>query len=133
MRDNINPDHYRILTKNGEFETIDLIQSIVTDFGSVCQANILKYGIRANKKHDKPTEDIKKIVRYCEFWLNELEGKKASASVVVNSLLGEQEKELVRDKNIKVVRVNSENIPIQVSNDIKNTIDALGKLIYGED
>lgn len=62
-KDNINPNHY----KAGGIETIDLIQDVVKDFGSVCQANILKYGIRANKKHDEPQDDIKKIIRYCEF------------------------------------------------------------------
>lgn len=46
VKDTINPNHYKF----GNFETIDLIQEVVGDFGSVCQANILKYGIRANKK-----------------------------------------------------------------------------------
>lgn len=31
-KDNINPNHYKI----GNFETIDLIQDVVKDFGSVC-------------------------------------------------------------------------------------------------
>jgi hypothetical protein len=31
-KDNINPNHYKI----GNFETIDLIQEVVQDFGSVC-------------------------------------------------------------------------------------------------
>lgn len=73
-KDNINPNHYKF----GNFETIDLIQEVVEDFGSVCQANILKYGIRANRKHDNPKDDINKIIRYCEFWLNDIEGVKAS-------------------------------------------------------
>ena len=96
-KDNINPNHYKI----GNFETIDLIQEVVQDFGSVCQANILKYCIRANKKHDEPQDDIKKIIRYCEFWLNDLEGLKASEKrseeIAVfdklNDLLNVQEKE----------------------------------------
>ena len=45
-KDNINPNHY----KAGEIEMIDIIQDVVKDFGSVCQANILKYGIRANRR-----------------------------------------------------------------------------------
>lgn len=106
-KDNINPNHYRV----GNFETIDLIQEVVQDFGSVCQANILKYGIRANKKHDEPQDDIKKIIRYCEFWLNDLDGIKASEKrseeIAVfdklNDLLNEQEKEFLKDKKVECV------------------------------
>lgn len=115
-KDNINPNHYIA----GGIETIDLIQDVVADFGSVCQANILKYGIRANKKHDEPQDDIKKIIRYCEFWLNDLEGLKASEKRSeetgqheevapfdkLHSLLNGQEKELLKDKNIKVIHLN---------------------------
>lgn len=106
-KDNINPNHYKI----GKFETIDLIQEAVKDFGSVCQANIIKYGVRANKKHDEPQDDIKKIIRYCEFWLNDLEGLKASEKrseeIAVfdklNDLLNEQEKEFLKDKKVECI------------------------------
>lgn len=106
-KDNINPNHYKI----GKFETIDLIQEVVKDFGSVCQANIIKYGVRANKKHDEPQDDIKKIIRYCEFWLNDLDGLKASEKrpeeIAVfdklNDLLNEQEKEFLKDKKVKCI------------------------------
>nr|DAN62982.1 MAG TPA: nucelotide kinase [Caudoviricetes sp.] len=116
-KDNINPNHYKF----GNFETIDLIQEVVEDFGSVCQANILKYGIRANRKHDNPKDDINKIIRYCEFWLNDIEGVKASEKRSeetnhqeedfspfdkLRSLLNDQEKELLKDKNIKVIHIN---------------------------
>lgn len=110
-KDNINPNHYKF----GNFETIDLIQEVVGDFGSVCQANILKYGIRANRKHDNPKDDINKIIRYCEFWLNDIEGVKASEKRSeetnhqedfspfdkLHSLLNDQEKEL-----LKVIHLN---------------------------
>ena len=113
-KDNINPNHYKI----GGIETIDLIQDVVKDFGSVCQANILKYGIRANKKHDEPQDDIKKIIRYCEFWLNDLEGLKASGKrseeIAVfdklNSLLTPQEKEFLKDKKFECVFLNGTKI-----------------------
>lgn len=113
-KDNINPNHYKI----GNFETIDLIQEVVQDFGSVCQANILKYGIRANKKHDKPQDDIKKIIRYCEFWLNDLEGLKASGKrseeIAVfdklNDLLNEQEKEFLKGRNISCVMIDGAKV-----------------------
>lgn len=121
-KDNINPNHY----KAGGIETIDLIQDVVADFGSVCQANILKYGIRANKKHDEPQDDIKKIIRYCEFWLNDLEGLKASEKrseeIAVfdklNDLLNEQEQELIQEKKIKCVVINNEEIPEHIAKDI---------------
>ena len=132
-KDNINPNHYKI----GNFETIDLIQEVVQDFGSVCQANILKYGIRANKKHDEPQDDIKKIIRYCEFWLNDLEGIKASGKrseeIAVfdklNSLLNVQEKEFVKDQDIKCIVLDGAEVPEEV---VKDVINRLGALVYGE-
>lgn len=117
-----DPRHYKI----GNFETIDLIQEVVGDFGSVCQANILKYGIRANRKHDNPKDDINKIIRYCEFWLNDIEGVKASEKrseeIAVfdklNDLLNEQEKGLIQEKKIKCVVINNEEIPEHIVKDI---------------
>ena len=117
-----NPQHYKI----GNLETIDLIQQTVKDFGSVCQANILKYGIRANKKHDNPKDDIQKTIRYGEFWLNHLEGKSASSPRVeeiatidkLKDMLNEQEKELIQDKKIKCVVLNNEEIPEHIAKDI---------------
>ena len=132
-KDNINPNHY----KAGGIETIDLIQDVVQDFGSVCQANILKYGIRANKKHDEPQDDIKKIIRYCEFWLNDLAGLKASEKrseeIAVfdklNDLLTDQEKDVINDKNIKCIVLDGAEVPEKLA---KNVINRLGALVYGE-
>ena len=117
-----DPQHYKI----GNLETIDLIQQTVKDFGSVCQANILKYGIRANKKHESPKDDIQKIIRYGEFWLNHLEGKPASSPRVeeiatidkLQDMLNDQEKELIQEKKIKFVVINNEEIPEHVAQDI---------------
>lgn len=133
-KDNINPNHY----KAGGIETIDLIQDVVKDFGSVCQANILKYGIRANKKHDEPQDDIKKIIRYCEFWLNDLDGLKASEKrseeIAVfdklNDLLTDQEKDVINDKNIKCIVLDGAEVPEEL---VKDVINRLGGLGYGED
>jgi len=134
IKDNINPNHYKV----GGIETIDLIQDIVADFGSVCQANILKYGIRANKKHDEPQDDIKKIIRYCEFWLNDLNGLKASEKrseeIAVfdklNDLLTDQEKDVINDKNIKCIVLDGAEVPEEL---VKDVINRLGALVYGED
>lgn len=117
-----DPQHYKI----GNLESIDLIQQVVNDFGSVCQANILKYGIRANKKHDNPKDDIQKTIRYGEFWLNHLEGKSASSPRVeeiatidkLKDMLNDQEKELIQEKKIKCVVINNEEIPEHVAQDI---------------
>ena len=133
-KDNINPNHY----KAGGIETIDLIQDVVKDFGSVCQANILKYGIRANKKHDEPQDDIKKIIRYCEFWLNDLDGLKASEKrseeIAVfdklNDLLTDQKKDVINDKNIKCIVLDGAEVPKEL---VKDVINRLGALVYGED
>ena len=117
-----NPQHYKI----GNLETIDLIQQVVDDFGSVCQANILKYGIRANRKYGNPKDDIQKTIRYGEFWLNHLEGKPASslrdeeiATIdKLNDMLNSQEQELIQEKKIKCVVINNDEIPEHVAQDI---------------
>lgn len=132
-----NPQHYKI----GNLETIDLIQQVVDDFGSVCQANILKYGIRANKKHESPKEDIQKTIRYGEFWLNHLDGKPASSLRVeeiatidkLKDMLNEQEKELIQDKKIKCVVIDGMEAPMDIPREVaQDLIDRLGGMIYGK-
>lgn len=134
MKDKINPEHY---TTNG-IEFIDLIQNGIDDFGSYCQGNILKYSYRANKKHDTPNTDIEKTIRYCEFWLNHLEGKKASDPRKKESLatfdklkelLSDQEIDFLKDKKIVHIRVGSDNLKID-EEDAKNVINLLGRAIY---
>ena len=135
-KDNINPNHY----KAGGIETIDLIQDVVADFGSVCQANILKYGIRANKKHDEPQDDIKKIIRYCEFWLNDLEGLKASEKrseeIAVfdklNDLLNDQEKEFLKDKKVECVFLNGTKIAEEAFQKLVENINRQRGVPHGE-
>lgn len=134
MNNNVkNPQHYKI----GNLETIDLIQQIVDDFGSVCQANILKYGIRANKKHESPKDDIQKTIRYGEFWLNHLDGKPASSPRVeeiatidkLKDMLNSQEQELIQDKKIKGVIIDGKQVPEHVAQDI---IRELWEALYGK-
>ncbi len=98
----------------------------------------MKYGIRANKKHDEPQDDIKKIIRYCEFWLNDLDGLKASEKrseeIAVfdklNDLLTDQEKDVINDKNIKCIVLDGAEVPEEL---VKDVINRLGALVYGED
>ena len=138
MNDNIkNPQHY----KYPFGESIDVIQQVVNDFGSVCQANILKYGIRANKKHESPKDDIQKTIRYGEFWLNHLEGKSASSPRVeeiatidklkdmLNEDLSVQEKEIVQRQNIIHFIIDGKEIPINRI-EAKNIISKLGAFLY---
>ena len=132
-----DPQHY----KYPFGESIDVIQQAVDDFGSVCQANILKYGIRANKKHESPKDDIQKTIRYGEFWLNHLEGKSASSPRVeeiatidklkdmLNEDLSIQEKEIVQSQNIIHFIIDGKEIPINKI-EAKNIISKLGAFLY---
>ncbi len=132
-----DPQHY----KYPFGESIDVIQQAVDDFGSVCQANILKYGIRANKKHESPKDDIQKTIRYGEFWLNHLEGKSASSPRVeeiatidklkdmLNEDLSVQEKEIVQRQNIIHFIIDGKEIPINRI-EAKNIISKLGAFLY---
>ena len=132
-----DPQHYKY--PFGDF--IDVIQQTVNDFGSVCQANILKYGIRANKKHESPKDDIQKTIRYGEFWLNHLDGKPASSPRVeeiatidklkdmLNEDLSIQEKEIVQRQNIIHFIIDGKEIPINRI-EAKNIISKLGAFLY---
>lgn len=94
--------------------------------------------LEQTKKHDEPQDDIKKIIRYCEFWLNDLEGLKASEKrseeIAVfdklNDMLNEQEKDVINDKNIKCIVLDGAEVPEEV---VKDVINRLGALVYGED
>lgn len=143
-KDSINPTHYK--ARNGEL--IDVIQNTVKDFGSVCQANMIKYAFRADKKHKDPRTDIEKIIRYGEFWLNDLEGKKASEPRLVKEetnhqedfspfdkleeMLSPQEKIFLQDKKIVMVRMGNDNFMVN-ERQAQELIHMLGGTIYGED
>ena len=143
-KDSINPTH----CKAGNGELIDVIQTTVKDFGSVCQANMIKYAFRADKKHKDPRTDIEKIIRYGEFWLNDLEGKKASEPRLVKEetnhqedfspfdklkeMLSPQEKIFLQDKKIVMVRMGNDNFMVN-ERQAQELIHMLGGAIYGED
>ena len=144
-RKDINgPDHYKI----GDSNLIDSIQDIVDDFGSACQMNLIKYSCRVNRKHEDPRKDLEKIIEYASFWLNRLEGKKASEPRGVKEetnhqedfspfdklkeMLSPQEQDLIKDKEIVMVRIGHDNIYLD-KKDAQELIQLLGGAIYGED
>lgn len=100
----------------------------------------MKYGIRANKKHDEPQDDIKKIIRYCEFWLNDLEGIKASEKrseeIAVfdklNDLLNVQEKEFLKDKKVECVFLNGTKIAQEAFEKLVENINKQRGIPHGE-
>ena len=65
-----HPSHYT----DGRIEVIDFIQDKKLDF---CRGNVVKYISRAGKKGDKSKEleDLKKARQYCDFAINQLEGR----------------------------------------------------------
>lgn len=65
-----HPSHYT----DGRIEVIDFIRDKKLDF---CRGNVVKYVCRAGKKggKSKEIEDLKKARQYCEFAINQLEGR----------------------------------------------------------
>jgi len=65
-----HPSHYT----DGKIEVIDFIRDKKLDF---CRGNVVKYISRAGKKGDKSKEleDLKKARQYCDFAIEELEGR----------------------------------------------------------
>lgn len=63
MKDMINhPDHY----KTGKFEMIDVMEETygIEFVKHFCLGNAFKYLYRCTKKHNTPTEDVKKAQWY---------------------------------------------------------------------
>lgn len=70
--DNVNhPQHY----ESGKFECIEVMTEAIgcEAVKSFCLCNAFKYIYRCTKKHETPTEDVKKAVWYLNKFL-ELEG-----------------------------------------------------------
>ena len=64
-----HPSHYT----DGKIEVIDFIRDKKLDF---CRGNVVKYVCRAGKKSkETELEDLKKARQYCEFAIEELEGR----------------------------------------------------------
>lgn len=112
--------------------------------------NIGKRYFRLCKKHDEPTTDIKKIIQESTFLLSSILGKEYKAKLLdeqgndllndkeeeiaafdkLNDLLNEQEKEFLNEKDIEHILINGKKVPDHL---VKDAIDMLGALVYGED
>lgn len=111
--------------------------------------NIGKRYFRLCKKHDDPTTDIKKIIQEAAFLLSSILGKEYKAKLLdekgndllndgeeiavfdkLNDLLNEQEKEFLNEKDIEHILINGKKVPDHL---VKDVIDMLGALVYGED
>ncbi|WP_448912596.1 hypothetical protein [Gemella sp.] len=110
--------------------------------------NIGKRYFRLCKKHDEPTSDIKKIIQEATFLISSILGKEYKAHLLdvdsndllnekeeiavfdkLNSLLNEQEKEFLNEKDIEHILINGKKVPDHL---VKDAIDMLGEIIYGE-
>ena len=99
--------------------------------------NIGKRYFRLCKKHDEPTTDIKKIIQESTFLLSSILGMEYKAKLLdeqgidllnekeeeiavfdkLNSLLNEQEKEFLKDRNISCVMIDGGEIFMSVISD----------------
>lgn len=107
---------------------------------------------RLCKKHDNPTTDIKKIIQESTFLLSSLLDKNINAKLIdengndllndhqedfspfdkLKEMLSPQEKDLIKDKEIVMVRIGHDNIYLD-KEDAQELIQLLGGAIYGED
>lgn len=64
-----HPSHYQ---KNGGFECIEVMRAVFGEQATYhfCLLNAFKYLFRCDKKHETPTEDIKKAAWYLEYIIN---------------------------------------------------------------
>lgn len=112
--------------------------------------NIGKRYFRLCKKHDDPTTDIKKIIQEAAFLLSSILDKEYKAKLLdekgndllndkeeeiavfdkLNSLLSEQEKEFLKDRNLNCVVIDGGEIFMSVISDF---INKLGDEENGED
>ena len=104
--------------------------------------NIGKRYFRLCKKHDDPTTDIKKIIQEAAFLLSSILDKEYKAKLLdekgndllndkeeeiavfdkLNSLLSEQEKEFLKDRNLNCVVIDGGEIFMSVISDFINKL-----------
>lgn len=137
-----------------QLETRHVLKDILNDTNLTREqafwyGNIGKRYFRLCKKHDEPTTDIKKIIQESTFLLSSILGKEYKAKLIdeigndllndneeiavfdkLNDLLNEQEKDVINDKNIKCIVLDGAEVPEDL---VKDVINRLGALVYGED
>ena len=138
-----------------QFETRYILKDLLNDANLTHEqafwyGNIGKRYFRLCKKHDDPTTDIKKIIQESTFLLSSILGKEYKAKLLdeqgndllnekeeeiavfdkLNDLLTDQEKDVINDKNIKCIVLDGAKVP---ENIVKDVINRLGALVYGED
>lgn len=124
-------DGKEVVIDNLQLETRYILKDLLNDTNLTHEqafwyGNIGKRYFRLCKKHDEPTTDIKKIIQESTFLLSSILGKEYKAKLLdeqgidllnekeedfspfdkLHSLLNDQEKELIKDKNIKVIHLN---------------------------
>lgn len=153
-KDNINnpnPKHYKFELKNVpviidgkemvvdslQLETRYILKDVLNDANLTHEqafwyGNIGKRYFRLCKKHDEPTSDIKKIIQEATFLISSILGKEYKVHLLDadgNDLLNEQEKEFLNEKDIEHILINGKKVPDHL---VKDAIDMLGEIIYGE-
>ena len=137
-----------------QLETRYILKDILNDANlthdqAFWYGNIGKRYFRLCKKHDDPTTDIKKIIQEATFLISSLLGKEYKAKLLdeqgndllnekeeeiavfdkLNSLLNDQEKDFINEKDIEHILINGKKVPDHL---VKDAIDMLGEIIYGE-
>ena len=124
-------DGKEVVIDNLQLETRYILKDILNNTNLTHEqafwyGNIGKRYFRLCKKHDEPTTDIKKIIQESTFLLSSILGKEYKAKLLdeqgidllnekeedfspfdkLHSLLNDQELDLIKDKNIKVIHLN---------------------------
>lgn len=137
-----------------QLETRHVLKDILNDTNLTREqafwyGNIGKRYFRLCKKHDDPTTDIKKIIQESTFLISSILGKEYKAHLLdidgndllnekeeiavfdkLNDLLNVQEKEFLKGRNLNCVVVDGAEVPEDI---VKEVINRLGALVYGED
>ena len=147
-------DGKEVVVDNLQLETRHILKDIVNDANMTHEQaawywSVGKRYFRLCKKHDEPTTDIKKIIQEAAFLLSSILGKEYKAKLLdekgndllnekeeeiavfdkLNDLLNEQEKEFLNEKDIEHIFINGKKVPDHL---VKDAIDMLGEIIYGE-
>lgn len=146
-------DGKEVVVDNLQLETRHILKDIVNDANMTHEQaawywSVGKRYFRLCKKHDEPTTDIKKIIQESTFLLSSILGKEYKAHLIdvdgndllhekeeiavfdkLNDLLNEQEKEFLNEKDIEHILINGKKVPDHL---VKDAIDMLGEIIYGE-